>query len=555
MKCKVIVWSCVVAALLMCRAAAAEGFEIQEDWQVELFQCGSLTGEHTLPRQVEWLDDGETAIREEVEQAILAGLTERAETITLTNKSMSVTQESLNQYIELVRTAFETVVNDHPELFYVTGACSMRGSGSAAGLMVVLTPGYRPCTDEMVAALDRAVERVLAQVDNSMEPVEQLLAIHDELMTSCAYNWEVATTGSTANPYVYSAYGALVDGDAVCQGYALAYKLLLNEIGINCVTVSSSAMHHMWNLVELEGQWYHVDVTWDDPTPNVEGGGRHANFLRSDAGIQETGHHDWEETEIVCTEDYREDWWLNDVWFPIYAWQGSYYYVKMGFDVYEYRLYRTSTLESAGEPVMQSQLANGYSSQNGILWLEGQLYYTKASGSGFYVLSRCRLSDGATVRFGSIPFTAAASDDEYYEKEYDGIGLRYDAEKDRICTSSNTRPAQEMPEFEPQRYPVEWDQYSGNETRLLGSEWSGDGVLQVGIYCAEEGIVPGNLLAAFYQEGRMVQVRMVELDGLQTGLNVVKLEAVGGSGTLFLLTEGELLPCGPASQIPAETSD
>ncbi len=94
-------------------------------------------------------------------------------------------------------------------------------------------------------------------------PYERVLSIHDYICTLTTYD----TTGE----YVYSAYGALIDHRAVCEGYAEAFKLLCDANGIDCVLVSGTGItstgreNHMWNYVCMEdGNWYAVDATWDD---------------------------------------------------------------------------------------------------------------------------------------------------------------------------------------------------------------------------------------------------------------------------------------------------
>lgn len=66
-----------------------------------------------------------------------------------------------------------------------------------------------------------------------------------------------------------------------------------NKLGISCLVVSSDPISHAWNLIEIGGQYYHVDVTWDDPTWDVIGRVTHNNFLLSDTGITKTGHSGW----------------------------------------------------------------------------------------------------------------------------------------------------------------------------------------------------------------------------------------------------------------------
>lgn len=74
----------------------------------------------------------------------------------------------------------------------------------------------------------------------------------------------------------FSAYGALHDGLAVCQGYALLYYTLATELGLTCRIVSGEAdngrekANHAWNVLKLEGKWYYVDTTWGDGSGNIK---------------------------------------------------------------------------------------------------------------------------------------------------------------------------------------------------------------------------------------------------------------------------------------------
>lgn len=69
------------------------------------------------------------------------------------------------------------------------------------------------------------------------------------------------------NREVYSSYGAFVNRTVVCQGYALSLKVLLDRANVPCryVLANTDTLHHTWDLVQLDGTWYHVDTTWDDP--------------------------------------------------------------------------------------------------------------------------------------------------------------------------------------------------------------------------------------------------------------------------------------------------
>lgn len=106
--------------------------------------------------------------------------------------------------------------------------------------------------------LDYAAECIIAEViKDGMTDFEKTLAVHDWLIYNAEY--------SDAFP---GPEGVMYAGRGLCQSYTDAMLLILGKLDIECLPVVSEEMHHIWNLVKLDGEWYHVDVTWDDPTPN-----------------------------------------------------------------------------------------------------------------------------------------------------------------------------------------------------------------------------------------------------------------------------------------------
>ena len=105
--------------------------------------------------------------------------------------------------------------------------------------------------------------------------------MHDYLVTHADY--DITYT-------YYNPDGVLLHGIGTCQSYALAYQLLLREMGIPCIFIVGEAggVDHSWNLVRIDGQWYHVDCTYDDP---VGGNPIHCYFLTSDDGM--INDHTW----------------------------------------------------------------------------------------------------------------------------------------------------------------------------------------------------------------------------------------------------------------------
>lgn len=112
----------------------------------------------------------------------------------------------------------------------------------------------------------------------SMNDHQKEKAIHDYIVANVAYDTTLQK---------FSAYEALKNGLTVCSGYAqLAYKML-NQSGIEAKIVvgTGNGESHAWNLVKLDGIWYHLDCTWDDPVPDVKGRILYNYFNLSDAQI------------------------------------------------------------------------------------------------------------------------------------------------------------------------------------------------------------------------------------------------------------------------------
>ena len=120
-------------------------------------------------------------------------------------------------------------------------------------------PADRP---QAKALYDKVNAIINTVVSPWMTDYEKEVALHDYLVGNCSYSH-----GSADNENEYRAYGALVEGEAVCNGYAEAMALLLSCAGITNEVINGHADDelHAWNLVEIDGEWYHLDATWDDP--------------------------------------------------------------------------------------------------------------------------------------------------------------------------------------------------------------------------------------------------------------------------------------------------
>lgn len=114
-------------------------------------------------------------------------------------------------------------------------------------------------TNIMLRKVEEAGDEIFKSIDESMTDYEKLMIFHDWLVLNC----ETSTTA----PYADTLYGALVSGEALCEGFAKAFSYLCNRAGIeNIIVTGYTDVDHMWNMVKMDdGNWYHVDCTWDKP--------------------------------------------------------------------------------------------------------------------------------------------------------------------------------------------------------------------------------------------------------------------------------------------------
>ncbi len=192
------------------------------------------------------------------------------------------------------------VLNEHPELYFVNKKCQV--TSGAAGIAVSIEVTYNTGYDD--DAFKTNAEDALACLTDSMSDFQKAAVLHDYLAVNVEYDYD-NMENKTVPAASYNAYGALVNGTAVCEGYALAYKYLLGKAGIESYMVTSESMTHAWNLVKLGGKYYHVDVTWDDPTRDIVGRVTHTYMFCSDTTLEK--HSNWTVTSGSGTVDYKAE--------------------------------------------------------------------------------------------------------------------------------------------------------------------------------------------------------------------------------------------------------
>jgi len=131
----------------------------------------------------------------------------------------------------------------------------------------------------------------------SMSDREKALVIHDYIINNTVYGYPTNDEDAA-----YRAEGVFKYNEAVCAGYSSAFLVMAHVAGLEAtyVSVKSDKMHHAWNKVKIDGVWYHVDVTWDDP---IGGSLRYKYFLITDDEISKD--HDMNYVEKKGNEYIR----------------------------------------------------------------------------------------------------------------------------------------------------------------------------------------------------------------------------------------------------------
>ncbi len=221
---------------------------------------------------------GEDCVQNEEETVIermIRGFEEHEESIDISEYAISVDE---------LGKLFADATKNSPYLFYVGNDLSYTYRKS--GEVVSLYPKYECTREEALERVElcRAEIKKLAElISSATTELERIEAAHDLICMRYKYDLTLESNDM---------YSFLMRGEGTCQGYTWTYMALLRELGIECEYVASDRIKHIWLKLKTDGEWYHSDVTWDDP-PGDEGKGENVSrrhFLFSDAKADNDGY-------------------------------------------------------------------------------------------------------------------------------------------------------------------------------------------------------------------------------------------------------------------------
>ena len=248
----------------------------------------------------------------------------------LRQHEFSVDVSSYHKTVDEIRQAMTAVRFSHPELFFVDQEYTYSYTGNyVTGLNFRYITGSKAEADTLIAEYETMLAEIVSGAPQDGSDFDKMLYIHDYFVREFCYDYTYT---------IRDAYTFFKERTGVCQAYMLAMIAVAEELGLQSVPVTSRRMNHAWNMIELDGVWYHVDITWDD-TVSYPGHTSYRYFLQSDAGMVNIDsaqidesmavpdwHCDWSSTVSATDTRYDAAAWRN-ARTPIVKGNGQYHCV------------------------------------------------------------------------------------------------------------------------------------------------------------------------------------------------------------------------------------
>ena len=173
---------------------------------------------------------------------------------------------------------YQGFLYDHPEVFWLSSSYNYRVRGSIGGeetadaVSVIPIPESLAELDAMEREFDTASREILSSASTAETDREKATVLYNLLTAGTEYEEEALYDSALQNEH--TAYGAVCEKKAVCDGIALAYKYLLDRCGIKCILIpgTGDGMPHVWNTVFWDGKWHESDPSWDTVSEDTKSG-------------------------------------------------------------------------------------------------------------------------------------------------------------------------------------------------------------------------------------------------------------------------------------------
>lgn len=269
-------------------------------------------------------------------------------------------------------TAYYAVLADHPEFFWVGNTAQAKQaafSGKVVGYEISTTVD-KENRDPLRARLEEAADACVSQISPEASDYEKIRFVYEYLINTTDYDSE--------SPNNQNIQSALLGHNSVCAGYSKAFQYILHRMGMFCAYITGRTRDggdHGWNLVRIDGVYYHVDVTWGDPVfTNADASANsliNYNYLCcTDEEIYKTHTPQVSVPLPECTDDSYNYYKRNGLYYETFdydtiynalmnsVWSDSEAIVMKfgsaeGYESAKYELFENNMLSDAGQYLME----------------------------------------------------------------------------------------------------------------------------------------------------------------------------------------------------------
>ncbi len=376
--------------------------------------------------------------------------------IKLMKKIKSMIENYSTDYLDisdynLSYTEFEelygSVVLNEPSLFYVSTVSAYLEYDTKDHILA-FSPIYRYSKNRvrtMQEQIDEYVDGLMSGVEDEWSDAEKVLYVHDYIAKNAQYyNGDNSYKGRNI-------YDVFVRGSSVCVGYSLGFQYIMDMMDIPCICITSDT--HIWNMVEIDSNWYHVDITWDDMEFGNSDVVLHTMNLLSEycLDVSDPPHEPYDYAMIADSSKYDDYFWRDSA-SPVEYYNGYWYYTtKEGLCRYSFNTDKSELVYKIGKSWKINNDKEWIISFGKVIKRNGSIYFNSpnniyrydVSGNKTYHVSEPKLKKGYQIYNISIDnntLNIYSSDDfTVMEKEVTTVNLSDTASKSDKSGFSVTR--------------------------------------------------------------------------------------------------------------------
>lgn len=212
------------------------------------------------------------------------------------------------------------IIEENPQLFYVNREYKVSYSEQSNEAFSIYF-SFKYSDSELrikVNDFNSRIQLITDEIMKSETNFDKIHSCHDYIVKNYSYD---ETKGSS------DVYNMLLTGQGTCMAYTGLFDYVMKQCGIEATTAKSEQLNHIWNVVKLDGEYYNIDVTWDDPIGGVAFSTSHKYLLKSDYYF-DLHKHEGKESKVDCTSTLYDSYKWSD--------EGILTQVEDVDDVFEY---------------------------------------------------------------------------------------------------------------------------------------------------------------------------------------------------------------------------